>query len=269
MQHRVLRRREIGAQILPALLADIAGVDMGEEQIDILENVPEDAVFRQELRQLFAQHEEGGVIVRHVDHDVVDIVAPPDLAQHAGIGFRVPDPALHRRIALPIEVAQQFRRQVAHPAMVPVARKRILEGGEPGVGRRGVGHAVEQRPDRCADGRKALPVEIGPDPAAHGWHEGAQFGEHRRLQAGRAARKRIPERNRFQLQGVDVALDAALLLAAGDQAFQRLAQARSGQMQLRPLGDRPVPSRRPAQDLRHHRLRPLRPPPPGRRRAPR
>ena len=49
----------------------------------------------------------------------------PDLAHHAGIGPRVPHPALHQRTALRAREMQNFGAEVARPAMLAIVPESV------------------------------------------------------------------------------------------------------------------------------------------------
>src|SRR5512132_4452131 len=51
VQHRMLGRREIGAQVRAAALADVFGIDLGRQDVDIEEHVAKHPVCGQVLRE--------------------------------------------------------------------------------------------------------------------------------------------------------------------------------------------------------------------------
>src|SRR5579863_2330683 len=77
---------EIRVQILAAPVVDVAGVDVGTEQVGIECKVAENAVRLQKTFQFLAQHREGGKAIAYLNRSRLDsAIAVPDFAQHTGI----------------------------------------------------------------------------------------------------------------------------------------------------------------------------------------
>ena len=84
-----------------------------------------------EAFEFLAQRRESGEAIVDAQIDARSrFVAVPDLAQHAGIGPRVPHPAGHQRIAIGQREVQHFGRKVARPAMLAVGRKSATKRAE-------------------------------------------------------------------------------------------------------------------------------------------
>src|SRR5690606_5766846 len=159
-------------------------------------------------------------------------VAEPDLADHSRVRARVPHPPRHERIALGVHAVQDLGGQVAHPAVLPVLRKRAAERRHPRVRRGGVAGAFEQAGHLLLHVVEFLGRCVSADAPPDGRHVGAGDAERAKLGPALEGLAHDPA---LELQPLHVRLDAALLLGAGDQAFERELQLRSRKLEARAI----------------------------------
>ncbi len=182
MQHRVGLgvAAEIGVQILAAAVVDVAGIDVGAEQIDV--EAAGRGTRRCRAESLQVPRAACAKVAKSSPTAMVRrrrIVGEPDFAQHAGVDARVPHPARHQRIVLGRGEMQHFGGEIARPSGAR-GRPETLPTNAPsrGISRGRVGSSrpAARQGGRCMCG-KAVAAEPGADPPAHRRDEGGEIAE--------------------------------------------------------------------------------------------
>ncbi len=132
-----------------------------------------------------------------------------------------------------MQIVQRLDGEIAHETVLAIPGIARAKGGDAGVARQRV--AVDEAREALAHLLEARLVDIDRDAAAHRGHEGAELQEGLPLQALGAAGEGVGVELRLQLQRLDIALDAAERLGAGDHAAQRRLQRLAGKIQARPI----------------------------------